>query len=237
MSQHLGVPLQMRWVGALPGHSSPRGGVRPEAVVLHIAEGSLAGMDAHFNNPAAGVAAHFGVGKDGTVHQYVSWHLAAHANGIVEPGYTVRLIDENPGINPNLWTIAVEHEGFTGETLTPRQWNASTRLVAWLFAAHLLGGGASGVAVDRDHILRHADITPRSRARCPGWDETYHAAYIAEVQRLLAKPTPCRERELLDALTVHRDAYIELEAALERLAALPRVRAVNLTNLIAQFRG
>lgn len=228
-------PLAIRWVGAYPGHSAVRGGVAPEAVVLHIAEGTLAGMDAWFANPASGVAAHFGVGQDGRIHQYVPWHLAAYANGAIEPGYTARLINENPGINPNQWTIAIEHEGRSGELLTPEQFDASTRLTAHLFAMHLLAGGASGVAVDRDHILMHRDITPGSRARCPGWDEAYHGRYIARVRELLAAP-PCHERELLDAITVHRDGYVELAAAIERLAAIARVRAVNLTNLIEQHR-
>jgi hypothetical protein len=160
----------IRWIGChAQNFARLRGGVHPEAVVLHIAAGSLAGMDSWFGNPAAGVSAHFGVGKDGRVHQYVSLDDTAFANGIVEQGHTARLIDDNPGINPNAWSCSIEHEGFTGDTLTSEQWDASTRLTAWLFAAHLLAGGASGVAVDRDHILRHADITARTRARCPGW--------------------------------------------------------------------
>jgi N-acetylmuramoyl-L-alanine amidase len=214
----------------------PRGGVRPEAVVLHIAEGTLAGMDAWFNNPAAGVSVHFGVGKDGRVHQYVSVDDTAFGNGVVEQGNTARLIRENAGINPNAWTCSIEHEGFTGETLTPEQWEASTRLTAWLFSAHLLAGGATGVAVDRDHILRHADISPRTRSRCPGWPEPYHEGYIARVQRLLA-PEPDRTRELLDALTAQATALDEAALRAEHDAVRFHMQAANLREIVDRFRG
>lgn len=227
----------IRWVGChLQNFGKLRGGVRPEAVVLHIAEGTIAGMDAWFNNAAAGVSAHFGVGKDGRVHQYVSVDDTAFANGIIEEGHTARLIDENPGLNPNAWSCSIEHEGFTGETLTPEQWEASTRLTAWLFAAHLLAGGATGVQVDRDHILRHADITPRTRARCPGWPESYHEGYIAQVQRLLA-PEPDRTRELLDALTAQANALDEAALRAEQEAARCHIQAANLRAIVNRFRG
>jgi N-acetylmuramoyl-L-alanine amidase len=227
----------IRWIGChARNFDRQRGGIRPEAVVLHIAEGTLAGMDAWFSNPASGVSAHFGVGKDGRVHQYVSVDDTAFANGVVEQGNTARLIRDNPGINPNAWSCSVEHEGFTGETLTPEQWQASTRLTAWLFAAHLLAGGATGVAVDRDHILRHADITPRSRARCPGWLEPYHEGYIAQVQQLLA-PEPDRTRELLDALTTQAAALDEAAQRAEHDALRFRVQAANLREIVDRFQG
>lgn len=229
------VPV-IRWIGChVQNFGRLRGGVRPEAVVLHIAGGTLAGMDAWFNNPAAGVSAHFGVGKDGQVHQYVSITDTAFANGSIEPGYVAKLIDENAGINPNRWTVSIEHEGVTGETLTPAQWDASTRLTAWLFAAHLFTGGATGVAVDRDHVLMHRDITPRTRARCPGWSEPYHERYIARVRALLT-PAPDRTRALLDALTVQAQALDEAAHRAEDEAQRLRIQAANLREVIDRFR-
>ncbi len=79
-----------------PNYSS-RQGVAPEAVVVHIMQGTLAGCDSWFTSPASQVSAHFGVGKDGTVHQYVALADAAWANGVVEAGHTAALVDENAG--------------------------------------------------------------------------------------------------------------------------------------------
>ena len=42
-----------------------RGGNTPKFMIIHIMQGTLAGSDSWFRNPAAQVSAHFGVGKDG----------------------------------------------------------------------------------------------------------------------------------------------------------------------------
>ncbi|MFN8524138.1 MAG: peptidoglycan recognition family protein [Chloroflexota bacterium] len=166
-----------------------RGGIKPEAVVLHIAEGSMGSVDSWFNQvhlpPAGPSSAHFCVGKDGTVHQYVNTGNTAFANGIVEPGFTASLINDNGGINPNRWTISIEHEGSSGDAVPEAQLQASTQLTAWLFQNRLLNSGASGVAVDRNHVLKHGDISPISRKRCPGWSEAFIGQYIAQVRTLL----------------------------------------------------
>ena len=180
----------IEFIGAHPvNFEEGRGGVAPEAVVLHIAEGPLSAVDATFNevhDPEEGpTSAHFCVAKDGTIHQYVNTGDTAFANGIIEEGFTARLIDENPDLNPNQWTISIEHEGETGDEVTPEQFDISTRLTARLFQEILLTSGASGVEVDRDHILRHADITPINREDCPGWSEEFIADYIARVRTLL----------------------------------------------------
>ena len=181
------------WIGA---HSTNfgvgRGGIKPEALVLHIADGPMTAVDSWFNQvhpPEIGpTSAHFCVGKDGAVHQYVSTGNTAYANGIVEVGYKAKLIDENAGINPNRWTISIEHEGKSGDEVSDKQWEASVQLGAWLFQNRLLNSGATGVAVDRHHVLRHTDISPKSRARCPGWNEIVIADYIARVRGLLGLP-------------------------------------------------
>lgn len=87
----------------------------PRVGVVHIMEGTLNGTDAWFHNPTSQVSAHFGIGKDGRCFQWVdtadvAWHAAA-ANG---------------------YSIGVEHEGFTGESLTTAQLDTDTKLLEWL---------------------------------------------------------------------------------------------------------
>lgn len=87
--------------------------------VVHIMQGSLAGSDSWFHEPQAQVSAHFGVGKDGTVYQWVDTSQVAWA----EMGY-------------NDAAISIEHEGDTGDSLTPQQIVADAALVNWLRATH-----------------------------------------------------------------------------------------------------
>lgn len=179
------------WKGAHAGNfTQGRGGVALEAIVIHIAEGPLGAIDAWFNDARAKASTHFAVSKAGRIHQYVKLADMPYANGSIEPGYTAKLIDENAGINPNQWTVSIEHEGFTGEQMTPAMFDASTWLSAWLFETDLFSGGATGVAVDRKHVLGHRDISPRSRPRCPGYPESFFGRYIDRVQTLLAPALP-----------------------------------------------
>lgn len=231
----------IQWVGAHPANFE-RGhdGLAWEAVVLHVAEGTMAGIDTWFNEPNARASTHFAVGRDGAVHQYVSLADTAYGHGAIEPGYTATLIDANRRAdggarNPNTWAIGVEHEGKSGDAMSPAQFEASTGLVAWLFATALLPGGASDVRIDRDHILRHAEISPRTRARCPGYPEETLARYVARVREVVegpvqpprpappAQPSPAEAyaRRLQDALTVQA-------AALDDLAARATIQAANL---------
>lgn len=87
----------------------------PMGVVLHIEQGYEAGTVSVFHNPGAQASAHFGIGKDGHIDQFVDTHDAAWAE-----------------VAGNRHWISIEHEGFTGEALTEAQVAADVRLIAWL---------------------------------------------------------------------------------------------------------
>lgn len=104
-------------------HPSPNysTGNNPRIYVLHIMQGSLAGTDQWFTTHAAQAqaSAHFGIGKDGTVIQWVdtanaSWNC----------------------VSGNHYTIGVEHEGFAGQELTAAQLAADRKLAAWCQKVH-----------------------------------------------------------------------------------------------------
>jgi len=93
-------------------------------MVIHHTVGSLASAENRFNTPGSGASAHFGIGEDGTIIQWVDTaDVAYHA------------------CNAN-WTggIGVEHEtpaeGDVWRGLTDVQLSASARLLAWLNAEH-----------------------------------------------------------------------------------------------------
>ena len=90
------------------------GGNAPKLLIVHIMQGTLGGTDAWFRNPASQVSAHFGVGRDGTVWQWVdtdsrAWHA----------------------VMANDKSIGVEHEGWSGEPLTTRQIEATAGIFRW----------------------------------------------------------------------------------------------------------
>lgn len=58
------------WVGT-PNYTPGRSGWSVDHITLHIMAGYLAGTDATFANPSVKTSATYGIGADGTIHQYV----------------------------------------------------------------------------------------------------------------------------------------------------------------------
>jgi N-acetylmuramoyl-L-alanine amidase len=180
----------------------------PQALVLHIMGGTLAGTDAWFNDSRAQVSAHFGVGKDGVIHQYIYEQNAAWANGIIEPGATAPILLANNWQNPNLYTLSIEHEGQSGDAMTAAQFTASTNLAAYLFSTFM-----PTIPIDRAHVLRHGEISPVTRAGCPGYLESGMVGYTATVKTLVSAayvvippvdPRIAQARALLDDVIAGR---------------------------------
>ncbi|MEU6925468.1 peptidoglycan-binding protein [Streptomyces sp. NPDC046631] len=88
-------------------------------VVLHIMAGTLDGSDSWFRNPSSQASAHFGVGKDGRIYQWVDTADRAWAQG-----------------NGNRTWLSIEHEGQGGDSLTADQLQATASIVAWMHQTH-----------------------------------------------------------------------------------------------------
>lgn len=148
------------WKGCAPGNFRPgrRGGYQPEAIVIHVMDGTIGAADSWFNDPQSQVSAHYGVGKNGDIHQYVKeTDTAFHAGTVVNPTWP-RL---KPGVNPNYYTIGIEHEGRGDD---PWPWpapllNASIALVSEI-------AGRWNIALNNDNIVMHHQI--RANKTCPG---------------------------------------------------------------------
>jgi len=131
-------------------------------IVVHVMDGTLAGTDAWFAQSVSEVSAHYGIGLDGTVHQYVDeGDEAWHAGVIDDP--TVAL---EPGANPNWYSIGIEHEGFVAAGRLPRPWSedqlaASAELIADIAKRY-------NIPIDTDHVVGHHAIY--ALHNCPGPD-------------------------------------------------------------------
>lgn len=103
------------WVVS-PNHYNGRNGYTVTHITLHIMVGHLAGTDSVFRNPGSQASAHYGIGADGTIHQYVSE---------LDGSYS----DANYMSNNS--TVSIEHEGgLAGVPCTRACMDASARLCA-----------------------------------------------------------------------------------------------------------
>jgi len=164
--------MRIQWIGTpnfgYPDGSPGRNGYRPIAIVMHIAEGSLAACDHWFNSPNnQNSSSHYCVGKRGEIHQYVKEDDAAWCNGPVNRPTWPFLI---PGVNPNLYTISIEHEGYSGQPWTEEMFQADIWLIRQIAQRWQ-------IPFDPDHIIGHYRIDSVNRARCPGtglpWDRLF----------------------------------------------------------------
>ena len=159
-----------KWIGSpnfgYPAGTHGRNTLKPKAIVVHVAEGTLAGCDGWFNDPAPGgnadaaVSAHFAIGPTGEVHQYVSTEDAAWGNGVLEQGFVLP-----PGgeirVNPNLYTISIEHAGFYDRKFPLETLLASVRLIKYLCIVYQIPYSGA-------YIIRHSQLAPITRPYCPG---------------------------------------------------------------------
>ena len=105
----------VKWIGS-PNHYNGRNGYAVTHITLHIMVGHLAGTDSVFLNPGSQASAHYGIGADGTIHQYVSENDGSYS-------------DANFASNNS--TISIEHEGgMAGIPCTKACMDNSARLCA-----------------------------------------------------------------------------------------------------------
>lgn len=90
----------------------------PLRMVVHIAQGpTLSSIQNEFETTTEIKAAHFAVGDDGTIWQFVDTDMIAFGVG---------------GRFANLTSIHVENTGFSGSSLSVAQLNSDALLLMWL---------------------------------------------------------------------------------------------------------
>jgi N-acetylmuramoyl-L-alanine amidase len=125
-------------------------------IVVHIMEGTLAGTDSWFRSTRSNVSAHYGIGQNGVVHQYVAegdtaWH-AGRTHNCTWKG-------KRTGVNPNANTIGIEHEGQAHTPWSDTMYETSAALIAEI-------ANRWAIPLDRDHIVGHREIY--GLKTCPG---------------------------------------------------------------------
>lgn len=144
-----------------PNFHRGRQNYKPIAIVIHIMQGTLAGTGSWFSDPFSQVSAHYGIGKNGNIHRYVmETNGAWHAGRVVDPDWK-HLIKAGNGnvVDPNLYTIGIEHEGTADSEWTSEMYASSSALIADISRRW-------DIPLDRDHIIGHHQIY--AVKTCPG---------------------------------------------------------------------
>ena len=138
------------WIGS-PNHYQGRNGHTITHITLHIMVGHLTGTDSVFTRPSSQASAHYGIGADGTIHQYVNETDGSYSDANYES---------------NNSTISIEHEGgMNGIPCTKNCMDASATLCADIARRHgwtrLWHDGLNG------NIWLHREIPGTDHAGCP----------------------------------------------------------------------
>lgn len=155
--------MTVKWIGCATGnYAVGRSGHVPTAIVIHLMDGYLRGTDQWFltgpEKRAGEMAssAHYGIGQSGEIHQYVKDEdRAYHAGRIHQPSWGGLIV----GINPNSYTLGIEHEGFPEDPWSLDMMTSSATLIGHL-------SNKFSIPIDRRHIIGHHEIY--SLKSCPG---------------------------------------------------------------------
>ncbi len=218
-------------------NSSSRDGHVPYVIVNHISAGSMGSMDNWFTSSGNKVSsAHFGVSKKGEIHQYVPIERMAWANGLSkweQEKADAAVVRNNPSLNPNKYTVSIEHEGTDGQ-LTDAQFAASVWLHKYIQSEikRLYG---RDMKLDEYHVIGHFLVDPKRKPNCPGpkfpWDRLYKELKkvgAANVEQQKVKVL-VNGKKVADGYLDGGTTYTPSRAVAEALGAYVRWDKENLT--------
>jgi len=143
-----------------------RDGYAPIAIVEHMMQGTLEDTRKYFNGEIEEyyVSAHYGIGRDGRIWQFVRDEDTAWSNGVLNaPDVSIDWIKEvqDEKVNANLVTLSIEYEGFSGAPLPEAQYEAALFLHRRLLERW-------EIPTDVQHIIGHASFDSVERKLNPG---------------------------------------------------------------------
>jgi N-acetyl-anhydromuramyl-L-alanine amidase AmpD len=152
---------------------SSRRGIIPDVIVNHISEGSKESCISWFTSQKnKNSSAHFLVDKEGKIFQFVNIENMAWGNGLyirdIKKSSSELVRSRN--INPNRYTISIEHEGIYKETrgaLTKAQLEGSIWLHRYIID-YVDRRYKKKISINRNHIIGHCEIDPIRKPLCPG---------------------------------------------------------------------
>lgn len=168
--------MDIIWKGNKHTNKSSRRGHIPDVIVNHVVGGSAKSCISWFTSPNNNVSsAHFLVSKDGNIYQFVDIKESSWASGLTSglKHATADIVHERGGLNPNRYSISIEHEGTNGE-LTDKQLEATIFLHKHI-KEEINRIYGKKIELSRKNVIGHFEIDNKRKPYCPGpkfpWDE------------------------------------------------------------------
>jgi N-acetyl-anhydromuramyl-L-alanine amidase AmpD len=156
-----------------PNFVAGRQGQIPDHICLHTTGGTFTSADNWIRNAASQVSYHFIIKRDGEIVQYVDIRNWAFANGTRNDGgnlcnsrSTLALVRQRR-INANLYTVSISFADMPAGNPSPQQLESVVALINWINNECQRIYGAR-IPIRRDRVVGHGEITPVTRANCPG---------------------------------------------------------------------
>jgi glycosyltransferase involved in cell wall biosynthesis len=180
----------------------------PCAVVVHTTDGTFGAAASWFEQERSGVSAHYLVGLDGRVAQFVAESdTAKHAGRILRPRAAIAAAASGEGVNR--FTIGIEFEDGgdpLGVERPAAQYEAGAGLLADIASRWK-------IPLDRDHVVGHRELF--AGKECPG---NLDIERLIELARGFAAETESAPR--IACLLPARDAGPDIPGYLESVAGL-----------------
>jgi N-acetylmuramoyl-L-alanine amidase len=139
--------------------------LRIDAIVIHLIDGTQESADITFRDPLLEKkrSAHYSIGHSGEIHQYVDEQDTAFHCGVVhKPTWSGLKRGSNGAlINPNFYTIGIEHEGRPDDEWPEAMYKASADLIKEIAGRH-----PALNPLTRSNVIMHREI--RADKSCPG---------------------------------------------------------------------
>lgn len=164
----------MNIIKKLVKNFSERGSWKPDVIVVHISAGSLTSMTSWFSTPNSQASSHYGIGKDGSILQYVEEDKKAWTQGNVK-NPTAEIIIERKDVNPNLYCLSIENEGQDLNDAPKIQWDTLKELIKDIAKRH-------NIPLDREHIIGHFEIDGVNRTYCPSKNHDIMDKLVSELK-------------------------------------------------------
>jgi len=168
-----------KWMGS-PNFTRDRNGhdmaVQPAWVVLHTMVGTVASADARFQQKSQQASAHYGVGLDGALYQWVDEKDSAWTNGN-------SAVEGAIGRNEDSVTIEHEDGGRYDDPRPDALYEASAPLVRRICKRYR-------IPIDRQHVIGHRECTGNAPTACPD---------ALDVERIVAMAAAGGEEDLANS--------------------------------------
>jgi len=161
------LPSNLEWIGTSNFFANRSGAGDPLAIIYHCTDDLvLSNTISWFQDGSSNASSHFVIARDGKVYQFVSSKDGAWTNGDYNQYRTdIPWLVETirSGVNVNNRTISYEFVATPSTPPTEAQYVSAIALSRYFCHPKVYG-----IATDRGHQMRHADINSVSRSYCPG---------------------------------------------------------------------